>query len=305
MNKKINILNHTFKNPIIPASGTFNFGYEFASYYDINILGSISLKGTTKEERFGNPLPRICECPSGMINAIGLQNPGVRKVIDKELELLDKVYKDKVIANVGGNTLEDYVEVSKEFCKSSKICAIELNVSCPNVKHGGIHFSSDINKLTELIIAVKKEITKPLIVKLSPNTQDITQVAIACEKAGADALTLVNTFVGMRINLRTKKPILSNIKGGYSGPGIFPIALRMVYECYQVVNIPIIASGGINSAYDVLEYMYAGASLCQVGTANLIDPYASKNIIEDLDNVMNEFGINDLNSIIGIANKKM
>ena len=302
MSLQINFLGKTFKNPVIPASGTFGFGYEFASFYDINILGSISLKGTTLEPRYGNPLPRIAECPSGLVNAIGLQNPGVDKVVNEELLKLKEVYNDLVIANVGGHSVTEYVETCKKFNDAETVFAVELNISCPNVKGGGMAFGTDPEVASTLVKEVKKVLKKPLIVKLSPNVTDIVKMAKAVEEAGADAISLINTLVGMRINLKTGKPIISIKKGGYSGPGIFPVALRMVYEVSHAVNIPIIGMGGISNAYDVLEMMYAGASLVMVGAENLIDPYACKKIIEDLPKVMKEYGITNLQDIIGGQN---
>ena len=303
MSLEIKFLNKTFKNPIVPASGTFGFGYEFASFYDINCLGSISLKGTTLNPRYGNPLPRIAECPNGLINAIGLQNPGVDKVISEELVKLDKVYNDLVIANVGGHSVSEYVETCKKFNNVDKVFAIELNISCPNVKGGGMAFGVDPKIASNLIKEIKKECIKPIIVKLSPNVTNIVEMAKACEEAGADAISLINTLVGMRFDLKTAKPIISVKKGGYSGPGIYPVALRMVYEVYQNVNLPIIGMGGVSSAYDVIEMMYAGASLVMIGSQNLIDPLACKKIIDDLPKVMKELNINSLEEIIGKAHK--
>lgn len=300
-NLKINFLGKEFKNPIIPASGTFGFGYEFSDLYDINILGSISIKGTTIKPRYGNPLPRIAECQAGLINSIGLQNPGVDKVVTEELVLLDKVYKDQIIANVGGHSVEDYVNTVLKFNDCDKVFAIELNISCPNVTGGGMAFGVDPTTAYNLVKEVKKICKKPLIVKLSPNVTDIVEMAKAVEKAGADAISLINTLVGMRINLKTGEPIISVKKGGYSGPGIFPVALRMVYEVSHAVSIPLIGMGGVSNAYDVLEMMYAGASLVMVGAQNLIDPYACKKIIEDLPKVMEEYNIEDLEKIIGRA----
>lgn len=299
MNLKVNFLGKEFKNPIIPASGTFGFGYEFTDLYDINILGSISIKGTTLEPRYGNPLPRIAECPGGLINSIGLQNPGVDKVVNEELVKLDKVYHDQIIANVGGHSVYEYVETVKKFNDCDKVFGIELNISCPNVTGGGMAFGVDPDTAYELVSEVKKVCKKPLIVKLSPNVTDIVSMAKAVEKAGADAISLINTLVGMRINLKTGEPIIAVKKGGYSGPGIFPVALRMIYEVSHAVNIPIIGMGGVATAYDVLEMMYAGASLVMIGAQNLVDPYACKKIIEDLPKVMEEYNIKDLNEIIG------
>ena len=299
MSLEVKFLEKTFKNPIIPASGTFGFGYEFASFYDINILGSISLKGTTLEPRYGNPLPRIAECPSGLVNAIGLQNPGVDKVVNEELHKLKEVYSDLVIANVGGHSVTEYVETCKKFNDAETVFAVELNISCPNVKGGGMAFGTDPEVASTLVKEVKKVLKKPLIVKLSPNVTDIVKMAKAVEEAGADAISLINTLVGMRINLKTGEPIISIKKGGYSGPGIFPVALRMVYEVSHAVSIPVIGMGGISNAYDVLEMMYAGASLVMVGAENLINPYACKEIIDNLPKVMKEYGIKNLQDIIG------
>ena len=296
---KIDFLGHQFKNPIIPASGCFGFGYEFSEYYDINILGSISCKGTTLNPRYGNPLPRIAECPAGLINSIGLQNPGVDKVITEELVKLDKVYNDLVIANVGGHSISDYVETVKKFNDCDKVFAIELNISCPNVTGGGMAFGVDPDVAKNLVKEVKKVSKKPIIVKLSPNVTDIVKMALAVEEAGADAISLINTLVGMRINLRNGTPIIAVKKGGYSGPGIFPVALRMVYEVSHAVKVPVIGMGGIQNAYDVLEMMYAGASLVMVGAQNLVDPLACKKIIEDLPRVMREYNIEKLEDIIG------
>lgn len=299
MNTKINFLGKDFKNPIIPASGTFGFGYEFADIYDINILGSIALKGTTYNPRYGNELPRIAECRSGLINAIGLQNPGVDKVIEEELPKLDKVYKDQIIMNVGGHSIAEYCDTVKKFNNVDKVFAIELNISCPNVSGGGMAFGVDPDIAYELVSKVRKVCKKPLIVKLSPNVTDIVKMAHAVEQAGADAISLVNTFLGMRIDLKTARPIISIKKGGYSGPGIYPMALRMVYDVSHNVNIPVIGMGGITDAYDVIEMMYAGASLVQIGAQNLVDPYACEKIINDLPKVMNELGITNLEDIIG------
>jgi dihydroorotate dehydrogenase (NAD+) catalytic subunit len=299
MSLQINFLGKTFKNPVIPASGTFGFGYEFEDLYDLNILGGISLKGTTLEPRYGNPLSRIAECPSGLINAIGLQNPGVDKVVNEEVKELRKVYKNNIIANVGGHSVYEYVETVKKMNACEDIFAIELNISCPNVKGGGMAFGTDADVAYSLVKEVKNICKKPLIVKLSPNVTDIVKMAKAVESAGADAISLINTLVGMRINLKTGEPIIHVKKGGYSGPGIFPVALRMVYEVSHAVDVPVIGMGGIQTAYDVLEMMYAGASLVMVGAENLVDPYACKKIIDDLPNVMKEYNIEKLEDIIG------
>lgn len=301
MSLKINFLGREFINPIIPASGTFGFGYEFKDLYDLNILGGIALKGTTLEPRYGNPLPRIAECPSGLINAIGLQNPGVDKVVNEEIKELRKVYKEQIIANVGGHSIYEYVETVRKFNECDDVFAIELNISCPNVKGGGMAFGTDSEVAHSLVKEVRKACTKPLIVKLSPNVTDIVKMAKAVESAGADAISLINTLVGMRINLRTGEPIISIKKGGYSGPGIYPVALRMIYEVSHAVNIPIIGMGGVTNAYEVLEMMYAGASLIMVGAQNLVDPYVCEKIINDLPNVMKEYNIENLQDIIGRA----
>ena len=301
MSLKINFLGQEFINPIIPASGTFGFGYEFKDLYDLNILGGIALKGTTLEPRYGNPLPRIAECPSGLINAIGLQNPGVDKVVNEEIKELRKVYKEQIIANVGGHSIYEYVETVKKFNECEDVFAIELNISCPNVKGGGMAFGTDSEVAHSLVKEVRKVCTKPLIVKLSPNVTDIVKMAKAVESAGADAISLINTLVGMRINLRTGEPIISIKKGGYSGPGIYPVALRMIYEVSHAVNIPLIGMGGVTNAYEVLEMMYAGASLIMVGAQNLVDPYVCEKIINDLPRVMKEYNIENLQDIIGRA----
>lgn len=303
MNISITLPGMKLDNPIIPASGCFGFGYEFADYYDINILGSFSFKGTTLEERFGNKTPRIAESTSGMLNAIGLQNPGVDNVLKIELEKLKKVYNKLVIANIGGSTEEDYIEAVKRISKSDIVGAIELNISCPNVKEGGIGFGTNKDTAARLTKDVKQATHLPVYVKLSPNVTNIVEIAQAVEKAGADAISMINTLVGMRINLKTGKPILANTYGGFSGPAIKPVALKMVHEVYKNVSIPIIGIGGVTNAYDVIEMMYAGATAVQIGTANLIDPYASKKIIEDLPKVMKELGIKDLKNIIGRSHK--
>ena len=299
MSLKIKFLDKEFINPIIPASGTFGFGYEFVDLYDLNILGSIALKGTTLEPRYGNPLPRIAETPNGMINAIGLQNPGVDKVVNEEIKKLAKVYKHQVIANVGGHSVYEYVETVKKFNDCEEVFAVELNISCPNVKGGGMAFGTNPEVAYNLVSEVRKVCKKPLIVKLSPNVTDIVEMAKAVEQAGADAISLINTLLGMRIDLKTAKPIISIKKGGFSGPAIFPVAVRMIYEVAHAVNIPLIGMGGVSTAYDVIEMMYAGASLVMVGAANLVDPLVCKKIIEDLPKVMKELNIENLQDIIG------
>ena len=301
MSLKTELPGMTLDNPIIPASGTFGFGYEFADFYDINILGSFSFKGTTLEKRFGNQTPRIAESTSGMLNAIGLQNPGVDDVLQVELVKLKNVYDKLVIANIGGSYEEDYIEAVKRISTSDMVGAIELNISCPNVKEGGIGFGTNKDTAARLTRLVKEVTHLPVYVKLSPNVTDIKEIAIAVEEAGADAISMINTLVGMRINLKTGKPILANTYGGFSGPAIKPVALKLVHEVYKVVNIPIIGMGGISDAYDVIEMMYVGATAVQIGTANLIDPYASKKIIEELPKVMEELGIKNLKDIIGRA----
>ncbi len=295
---EIEFLGKKFKNPIIPASGCFGFGYEFASIYDINILGSICLKGTTLEERYGNPLPRIAECKEGLINSIGLQNPGVKKVIEEEIPKLEKVYDDLVIANIGGHSFDDYIKTAQAFNNVDKVFALELNISCPNVKEGGMQFGVDPSVASKLVKEVKKVSTKPVIVKLSPNVTDIVAMAKAVEEAGADAVSLINTLLGMRIDIRTGKPIIYNKMGGFSGPAIFPVAIRMVYQVSHAVNIPVIGIGGISTADDVLEMIQAGASLVEVGAANLVNPYACKEIIESLEERMDYYNINTLKEII-------
>lgn len=298
---KVNILNNEMKNPIIPASGTFGFGYEFAEFYDINVLGSISLKGTTAEPRYGNPLPRIAECPAGLINAIGLQNPGVDNVIKFELQKLNKCFDAKVLANVGGHSVDEYVSVCEKFDSVDKVFAIELNISCPNVKGGGMAFGTDPKTAKSLVYEIKKHTTKPIIVKLSPNVTDISELAKAVCDGGADGISLINTLVGMRINLKTRQPIISVKSGGYSGHGIFPVALNMVNKVYHAVDVPIIGMGGISSVYDVIEMMMAGATCVQVGAENLINPFACKEIIENLDKVMEELNVESLKDIIGVV----
>lgn len=288
-------------NPVIPASGTFGFGYEFADFYDINILGSISFKGTTKDSRYGNPLPRIAECKRGLINAIGLQNPGVDKVISEELPKLRACFKKPLIANISGFSVEDYVHCCKKIDKEEQVEIIEVNISCPNVHNGGMTFGTNPEAAKEVTQAVKAVTTKPVYVKLTPNVTNIVEIAKSVEEGGADGIVLINTLLGMRINLKTKKPVIANKMGGFSGPAIFPVALRMVYQVYEAVNIPIIGVGGIESAEDVIEMMLAGASAVEVGAANLKNPYACKEIIENLPAVMEKYGIESLKDIIGKA----
>ncbi len=288
-------------NPIIPASGTFGYGYEFAELYDINILGTFSFKGTTKEARFGNPTPRIAECKAGMINAVGLQNPGVESVINEELPKLSACFNKKVMANVSGFSVEDYAYTCEKLDACEQVGWLEVNVSCPNVHGGGMSFGTDPKAAAEVTSAVKKVTKKPIIVKLSPNVTDIVSIAKACEYAGADGISLINTLLGMRINLKTKKPVIANVMGGFSGDAIFPVALRMVYQVSKAVNIPVVGMGGVSSAEDVIEMMLAGATAVEVGAANLVDPYVCKNIIENLPAVMDKYCIDDLKEIIGGA----
>lgn len=298
----VNLCGIELSNPVIPASGTFGFGYEFAELYDINILGTFSFKGTTKEPRFGNPTPRIAECTAGMINAVGLQNPGVEKVISQELPKLKKCFDKKVMANISGFSLDEYAFTSALLDKEEQVGWLEINVSCPNVHGGGMAFGTSAENAAEVVREVKKVTKKPVIIKLSPNVTDIVSIAKKCEEAGADGISLINTLLGMRIDLKTKKPVIANTMGGFSGPAIFPIALRMVYQVAHAVDIPVIGMGGVSKAEDVIEMMLAGAVAVEVGAANLVDPYACKNIIEALPGVMDKYGIDNLNDIIGGLN---
>lgn len=295
----VNLCGIELDNPVIPASGTFGFGYEFAELYDINVLGTFSFKGTTKEPRFGNPTPRIAECESGMINAVGLQNPGVDKVISEELPKLKKCFNKKVMANVSGFSVEEYVHTCSLLDKCEQVGWLEVNISCPNVHGGGMSFGTSPEAASEVVRAVKAVTTKPVIVKLSPNVTDIVAIAKACEDAGADGISLINTMLGMRIDLRTRKPVIANKMGGFSGKAIFPVALRMVYQVAHAVKIPVIGMGGVSCAEDVIEMMLAGAVAVEIGAQNLIDPYACKRIIEDLPRVMKKYGIENLSDIIG------
>lgn len=288
-------------NPVIPASGTFGYGYEFAELYDINILGSLSFKGTTLSERFGNPTPRIAECPDGMLNAVGLQNPGVQNVLEKQLPRLSKCFHKPVMANVSGFSIEEYQAVVAALDAAENIGWFEINISCPNVHGGGLAFGTDAHSAAAVTAAVRRETQKPLILKLSPNVTDITEIARACEAAGADGLSLINTVLGMRIDLRSRKPLLANRTGGLSGPAVLPVALRMVYQVYEAVKIPIVGMGGVSSARDVLEMMLAGASAVEVGAANLVDPLACQKIIRQLPDEMERLGIQNLREIIGGA----
>lgn len=297
----VNLSGVRLDNPIIPASGTFGYGYEFAKLYDINILGSFSFKGTTKDARFGNPTPRIAECAEGMLNSVGLQNPGIEKVINEELPKLKKCFSKPVVANISGFSVDEYAYCCERIDKEDAVGIIEVNISCPNVHNGGMAFGTNPEAAAEVTKAVKAVTTKPVYIKLSPNVTDITAIAKACEEAGADGISLINTLLGMRIDLKTKKPVLANKMGGFSGNAIFPVALRMVYQVYDAVKIPIIGMGGVSSAEDVIEMMLAGATGVEVGAANLTDPFVCKQIIEDLPMVMDKYGIDKLEDIIGGA----
>ncbi|MFQ7473023.1 MAG: dihydroorotate dehydrogenase [Anaerovoracaceae bacterium] len=298
---KVQLCGIQLDNPVMAASGTFGYGYEFAELYDINCLGSFSFKGTTLEPRFGNPTPRIAECSEGMINSVGLQNPGAEKVIEEELPKLSRCFSKKVMANIGGFSTEEYKQVSKMFDSCSQIGWLEINVSCPNVQHGGLAFGTDAKAAASVVKAVKKEVKKPVIVKLSPNVTDIAEIAQACEDAGADGISLINTLLGMRIDIKTARPVIANKMGGFSGPAIFPVALRMVYQVYEKVKIPVVGIGGIYTAEQVIEMMLAGASAVQVGAANLTKPYVCRDIIESLPEAMKKYGIEKLEDIIGGA----
>ena len=296
---KVNLCGIELDNPIIPASGTFGYGYEFSEIYDINILGTFSFKGTTRDARFGNPTPRIAECTAGMINAVGLQNPGVDRVISEEIPKMKKCFHKKVMANVSGFSVEDYAYTCQRLDAVEEIGWFEVNVSCPNVHGGGMSFGTSPEAAAEVTRAVKAVTTKPVFIKLSPNVTDIVAIAKACEEAGADGISLINTMLGMRIDLKTRRPVIANKMGGFSGSAIFPVAVRMVYQVAQAVNIPVIGMGGVSCAEDVIEMMLAGATAVEVGAANLIDPYACKNIIEQLPSVMKKYGIENLSDIIG------
>ena len=296
---KVNLCGIELSNPVIPASGTFGYGYEFAELYDINGLGTFSFKGTTRDPRFGNPTPRIAECTAGMINAVGLQNPGVEKVIAEELPKLKMCFHKPVMANVSGFSVEDYAYTCAKLDKQEQVGWLEVNVSCPNVHGGGMSFGTQPEAAAEVTRAVKAVTTKPVIIKLSPNVTDIVSIAKACEDAGADGISLINTMLGMRINLRTRKPIIANTMGGFSGPAIFPVAVRMVYQVAKAVNIPVVGMGGVSSAEDVIEMMLAGATAVEVGAANLVNPYICRDIVRDLPEVMAKYRINDLKEIIG------
>lgn len=288
-------------NPVIPASGTFGFGEEFSELYDLDILGSFSFKGTTREPRFGNPTPRIAECREGMINSVGLQNPGIDAVIDQQLPKLSKIFHKPVIANISGFSIEEYAYCCEKIDQQPQVGLIEVNVSCPNVHNGGMSFGTSPESVAAVTRAVKAVAKKPVYIKLSPNVTDIVSIAKACEQAGADGLSLINTLLGMRIDLKKKKPVIANKMGGFSGPAIFPVALRMVYQVYEAVQIPIIGMGGVSGAEDVIEMMLAGATAVQVGAANLVDPYVCKTIIDQLPQTMEKYQITTLNQIIGGA----
>ena len=303
VNTQVTLCGIPLDNPVIPASGTFGFGQEFAALYDINCLGSFSFKGTTLSPRFGNPLPRIAECPSGMLNAVGLQNPGVKHVKEVELPALAKIFHKPVMANVSGFSVSEYVSVVEQLSDVEQIGWFEVNISCPNVHGGGMSFGTCPDAAAEVTRAVRAVTKKPLIIKLSPNVTDIASIASACEDAGADGISLINTLLGMRMDLRTRKPLLANTTGGYSGPAVFPVAVRMVYQVYDAVKIPIVGMGGVSSAEDVLEMMLAGATAVEVGAANLVDPYASKNIVEALPRVMEQYGIKSLTELIGAGHR--
>ncbi len=301
VNTKVTLCGIEMDNPVIPASGTFGFGYEFAELYDINCLGTFSFKGTTKDPRFGNPTPRIAECYAGMINAVGLQNPGVEKVISEELPKLAQCFHKPVMANVSGFAIEDYAYTCEKLDKEPQVGWLEVNVSCPNVHGGGMSFGTQPEAAAAVTRAVKAVTKKPVIIKLSPNVTDIVSIAKACEEAGADGISLINTLLGMRINLNTRKPVIANKMGGFSGPAIFPVAVRMVYQVAHAVKIPVVGMGGVSSAEDVIELMLAGATAVEVGAANLVNPFACRDIINDLPRVMEKYRIQNLTDIIGQA----
>lgn len=301
MNTKVNLCGITLDNPVIPASGTFGYGYEFAEVYDINQLGTFSFKGTTRDARFGNPTPRIAECTGGMINAVGLQNPGVEAVISQELPRLKECFHKPVMANVSGFSVEDYAYTCQKLDAEEQVGWLEVNVSCPNVHGGGMSFGTEPKAAAEVTRAVKAVTKKPVIIKLSPNVTDIVSIAKACEQAGADGISLINTMLGMRIDLRRRKPVIANTMGGFSGPAIFPVALRMVYQVSKALSIPVVGMGGVSSAEDVIEMMLAGATAVEVGAANLVNPYASLDIVRSLPEAMKKYGIENLSDIIGGA----
>ena len=301
VNTKVTLCGLELDNPVIPASGTFGYGYEFAEIYDINCLGTFSFKGTTRDPRFGNPTPRIAECPAGLINSVGLQNPGVEAVVARELPKLKEVFHKPVMANVSGFSVEDYAYTCEKLDREEQVGWLEVNISCPNVHNGGMAFGVTPEGAAEVTRAVKAVTKKPVIMKLSPNVTDVAAIARSCEAAGADGISLINTVLSMRIDLKTKKPVVANVMGGLSGPAVFPLALRMVWQVCEAVSIPVVGMGGVSSAEDVIEMMLAGASAVEVGAANLVDPCACQKIVRDLPRAMEQYGINDLKEIIGGA----
>ena len=301
VNTKVTLCGLELDNPVIPASGTFGYGYEFAEIYDINCLGTFSFKGTTRDPRFGNPTPRIAECPAGLINSVGLQNPGVEAVVARELPKLKEVFRKPVMANVSGFSVEDYAYTCEKLDREDQVGWLEVNISCPNVHNGGMAFGVTPEGAAEVTRAVKAVTKKPVIMKLSPNVTDIAAIARSCEAAGADGISLINTVLSMRIDLKTKKPVVANVMGGLSGPAVFPLALRMVWQVCEAVSIPVVGMGGVSSAEDVIEMMLAGAAAVEVGAANLVDPCACQKIVRDLPRAMEQYGINDLKEIIGGA----
>ena len=301
VNTKVTLCGLELDNPVIPASGTFGYGYEFAEIYDINCLGTFSFKGTTRDPRFGNPTPRIAECPAGLINSVGLQNPGVEAVVARELPKLKEVFRKPVMANVSGFSVEDYAYTCEKLDREDQVGWLEVNISCPNVHNGGMAFGVTPEGAAEVTRAVKAVTKKPVIMKLSPNVTDVAAIARSCEAAGADGISLINTVLSMRIDLKTKKPVVANVMGGLSGPAVFPLALRMVWQVCEAVSIPVVGMGGVSSAEDVSEMMLAGATAVEVGAANLVDPYACQKIVRDLPRAMEQYGINDLKEIIGGA----
>ena len=303
VNTSVSLCGVKLKNPVVPASGTFGFGYEFSDIYDINILGAISIKGTTKEPRFGNPTPRIAECTSGLINSVGLQNPGIHAVIEKEIPRLREVYSNPIISNISGFSIDEYVYCCEKINEVKDVDIIEVNVSCPNVHNGGMSFGTLPENVEAVTKAVKKVTTKPVFIKLTPNVTDITSIAKACEQGGADGISLINTCQGLRLDLNKRKPIIANKIGGFSGRAVFPIALRMFWQVYEAVKLPIMGIGGVETAEDVVEMMMAGATAVQVGAENLVNPYACSDIINSLPSVMEKYKIKDLNEIIGVAHQ--
>ena len=301
VNTKVTLCGLELDNPVIPASGTFGYGYEFAEIYDINCLGTFSFKGTTRDPRFGNPTPRIAECPAGLINSVGLQNPGVEAVIARELPKLKEVFHKPVMANVSGFSVDDYAYTCEKLDREDQVGWLEVNISCPNVHNGGMSFGVDPKAAAEVTAAVKAVTKKPVYMKLSPNVTDIAAIARSCEAAGADGISLINTVLSMRIDLKTKRPVVANVMGGLSGPAVFPLALRMVWQVCEAVSIPVVGMGGVSSAEDVIEMMLAGATAVEVGAANLVDPCACQKIVRDLPRAMEQYGINDLKEIIGGA----